>query len=133
MQRLVHASAHALVALMLASALGACAEPPPEAPDVDVELAVDPQPPRQGPANVTVWLRDAAGEPLSGARLQIEGNMNHAGMRPSFATPEEVAPGRYQATLDFTMAGDWFLLVGATLADGRQMQRRIDVRGVAPR
>ena len=45
-------------------------------------------------------------------------------------TCSETAPGRYQADLEFTMGGDWFILVRAELLDGRSMERKIDVPGV---
>ena len=56
--------------------------------------------------------------------------MNHAGMVPVFADAVEIAPGRYRADLEFTMSGDWFILVRADLPDGRSMERKIDVPGV---
>ena len=59
--------------------------------------------------------------------------MNHAGMVPVFADARETAPGRYEATLNFTMAGDWFILVQARLPDGRTVEQAIDVPGVQGR
>jgi hypothetical protein len=56
--------------------------------------------------------------------------MNHAGMVPSLANATEVAPGRYGASLDLTMAGDWFVLVRADLPDGRTLEHRTDLPGV---
>jgi hypothetical protein len=56
--------------------------------------------------------------------------MNHAGMVPEFAQAREMAPGRYQGDLEFTMGGDWFILVRAKLPDGRALERKIDVPGV---
>jgi hypothetical protein len=93
-------------------------------------LAFEPDPPQIGPAALTVTLRDAGGQPIAGAVVKLEGNMNHAGMVPVFAEASEVAPGRYRADLDFTMAGDWFILVRADLPDGRSMERKVDVPGV---
>jgi len=55
-------------------------------------------------------------------------------MAPIFATAgEQAQPGRYQASLTFTMAGDWFLLVTGELADGRHLARRVDVPAVRSR
>lgn len=89
-----------------------------------------PQPPQIGPATITVTLSNASGQPIEGAKVKLEGNMNHAGMVPVFAQAPEVAPGRYQADLEFTMGGDWFIQVRADLPDGRSMERAIDVPGV---
>lgn len=95
-----------------------------------VELSLDPSPPVVGDSRVTVTISDAEGEPIRGAAVRLEGNMNHAGMRPSFADLEESGEGRYEGTLDFTMAGDWYVVVTAKLADGARVERIIDVPGV---
>jgi hypothetical protein len=116
--------------LSLLLVLTACGRGSKDLPDVAVELLIEPEPPQLGPAAITVTLRDAGGEPLSGAEVELEGNMNHAGMVPVFADAVEVAPGRYQANLEFTMGGDWFILVRAELPDGRSMERKIDIPGV---
>jgi YtkA-like len=98
--------------------------------DADVVLQIQPDPPHVGPADVVLTLNDAAGAPLSGAEIQLEGDMNHAGMQPVFADLEETEPGRYAGSLNFTMGGDWFILVTGTLADGRRVEDKIDVPGV---
>jgi hypothetical protein len=116
--------------LLLLFALAACGRGGMDLPDVAADLIIEPQPPQLGPAVITVTLHDAKGEPIGGAAVELEGNMNHAGMVPVFADAMEVAPGRYQADLEFTMGGDWFILVRADLPDGRSMERKIDVPGV---
>jgi hypothetical protein len=115
--------------LLLLMLLG-CARGMQDLPDVGVELSIEPDPPQMGPATVTVILTGADGQPLQGAEMEIEGNMSHAGMVPVLGVAHETAPGRYQADLQFTMVGDWFLLVRADLADGRSMERKMDVPGV---
>ncbi len=120
--------------------LGLCAglflagcRPRPEARDgVSVEHEINPQPPRVGTARVALRVRDAAGRPLSGARVTLEGNMSHAGMRPVFGEARESGPGRYESALEFTMGGDWVVLVRLTLPDGRKIERQFDVKGVQP-
>ena len=116
--------------LFLLLLLAGCGRGRQDLPDVAVELGIEPDPPRLGPATVTIVLRDAGGQPISDAIVEIEGNMSHAGMVPVFATASEVTPGRYEGNLDFTMGGDWFLLVRADLPDGRSLERKIDVPGV---
>jgi hypothetical protein len=98
--------------------------------DVNVEHEITPRPPRVGPVRVTLRVSDASGKPLSGARVSLEGNMSHAGMRPVFGEAGETGPGRYQSELEFTMAGDWVVLVRMTLPDGRRIERQFDVKGV---
>lgn len=116
--------------LVLPLILAGCARGGRDLPDVGVELLIEPQPPQLGTATLTVALTDAGGQPLAGAAVELEGNMSHAGMVPVFATATEVAPGQYRADLEFTMGGDWFILVRADLPDGRSLERQIDVPGV---
>jgi YtkA-like len=98
--------------------------------DIVFEHKVAPDPPTKGPATVTLKLADSAGRPIVGARVNLEGNMSHPGMRPVFGEASEVAPGRYEAALEFTMGGDWVILFHITLPDGRSLQRQLDVKGV---
>ncbi len=104
-----------------------------EASDVRVDLTLRPDPPVVGPTTVVVRLTASDGKPVRGATVKLEGNMNHAGMEPVFADAHETEAGRYEATLALTMGGDWFVLVKATLADGRKVSRKIDVLGVKSR
>lgn len=122
-------------ALAFVLCLAACAPPAPAdgAPDVALELALAPQPPAEGPASATFTLRDAAGAPIAGAALRLEANMNHAGMVPELAEARDAGDGRYVAEFEFTMGGDWYLLAELRLPDGREVERRFDVRGVAAR
>lgn len=98
--------------------------------EIAVDLAVAPDPPAVGQATVTLTLSNASNQPISGAKIELEGNMSHAGMTPVFSQAAEVEPGKYQAPLEFTMGGDWYILVKATLPDGRQMERQINLPGV---
>jgi hypothetical protein len=91
---------------------------------------IAPDPPRTGSATVTLKLADSDGKTINGARISLEGDMSHPGMRPVFSEAREVEPGRYEAALEFTMRGDWIILFHITLPDGRKLQRQIDVKGV---
>jgi hypothetical protein len=93
-------------------------------------MVVSPEPAQIGPSTVTVTLMDANGVLIENADLELEANMSHAGMVPVFASAREVAPGRYEAPLEFTMGGDWFILVRSELPDGRSLERRVDLPGV---
>lgn len=112
------------------SCLAACRRADKDLPDVSVDLEVTPDPPQVGEAMVTVVLGDADGVPISGAEMSLEGTMTHAGMKPVFADARETAPGQYEAALEFTMGGDWVVIVRATLPDGHTLEREIDVPGV---
>lgn len=98
--------------------------------DVNLEFVLQPDPPKVGTAIAVITLLDKDGRPVLGAKAKLEGNMNHAGMKPVFADATELDPGRYEAKLDFTMGGDWFILINITLRDGRKMNRKVDVKGV---
>lgn len=123
------------IAILLGLALGlvlAACDGQASAADIDIQMRVEFDPRAQiGPVECEVELVDASGRPLSGADLEIEGNMNHAGMVPVVAEPEEVAPGRYCGPFEFTMGGDWLITVRGTLADGRRLERTTEVRGVS--
>jgi hypothetical protein len=103
-----------------------------ESPKVKMTYTIAPQLPRVGPAAITVNLSDEAGNPVKGTRVSLEGDMSHAGMAPVFAETTEVEPGRYQGRLEFTMAGDWVVLMHMTLAGGQTLERQVDVKGVRP-
>ena len=107
-----------------------CTTQQTDSSDLQVQVTLNPSPPVVGDADVTLELSDAEGNALKGAEVRLEGNMNHAGMKPSFADLKEVEPGRYSGTLNFTMGGDWFLLISATTSDGLVLERKVDVPGV---
>jgi len=102
------------------------------APAVNIAVSIAPEPPRAGAATVTVKLADLSAKPLTGARITVEGDMSHPGMEPVFAKASEAEPGSYVAHLRLTMPGDWVILVQGTLADGRKIDRQVDLKGVLP-
>lgn len=111
--------------------LGGCARTAPgDLPDVAVELTLAPSPPSTGVATLTAVLRDADGRPLRGATVSFEGTMSHAGMAPVQAHARESAPGRYEAPLELTMAGEWIVIVRASLPDGRSLERPLGIGNV---
>ncbi|MGC2619961.1 MAG: FixH family protein [Acidobacteriaceae bacterium] len=101
--------------------------------DLQVHTSIAPQPVRVGESSVTVEVADALQKPVTGAQIQVEGDMAHPGMAPVFGDANETAPGTYSAQLHFNMPGDWVVLLHIRLADGRKVERQIDVRGVAGR
>lgn len=121
-----------LAALSCGTLLAGCRKAAEAQTDVLIAHEITPQPPTVGVATVSLKVTDEAGRSLTGAKIKIEGNMSHAGMAPVFAAAGEVAPGRYEARLDFNMSGDWVLLIDLTLPDGRKLQRQLAVKGVRP-
>lgn len=118
--------------LWLGCMVFACGCHPPEATESNLQFNVQLQPtaPAVGEATVLVGLSDVDGAPVTGAEVRVEGNMNHAGMKPSFAELKEDQPGRYAGALNFTMGGDWFLLITVKTTEGDTAEHKLDVPGV---
>lgn len=118
-----------LLLMALAIAASGCRQPAPAA-DVALTWTLAPDPPVVGPARLTLRPTDAAGRPVRAATLRVEGHMSHPGMAPMLSTAIEREDGVYEADLQFTMRGDWILIVSGSLPDGGTVQQRIDVPGV---
>ena len=83
---------------------------------VRVETEGDPE---LGDSPVIVYVLGPNNDGVSGATVEVTGDMTHAGMVPVVATATESAPGLYRANdFEFTMAGDWVLTAEVTLPDG---------------
>jgi hypothetical protein len=101
--------------------------------DVSVAWTLDPSPPLVGtPIVVRMTLHDREQKPVIGARLRLEGLMSHPGMAPVTASVTERGNGEYYAPLQFTMAGDWILLVSGELSNGKPFKKQIEINGVRP-
>lgn len=77
-----------------------------------------------GESRLVITLKDDAGRPVDGAKLDIECNMSHAGMTPVMAHSETSAQGVYIVPIQWTMGGDWYVDVKFTLHDGQVITRR---------
>jgi hypothetical protein len=120
----------AALALLLGAACSRGADGSDNA-DIEATLGISPSPPAVGPAQLTLRLTGPDSSPISGAVLEIEGNMIHAGMQPVFVEVVEDEPGRYLSRgFEFTMGGDWAITISGELADGSEFRRTFDVRGV---
>jgi hypothetical protein len=123
-----------LTGLVIGLVLGAgCRSSGEDDSGVSLEWHLTPDPPVTGPATFHFSLTDGVGQPVTGASVEIEGNMSHAGMTPVFGTARELSPGDYEADLELTMGGDWFIIVDATLSSGEHVKRQVEVPGVRPR
>ena len=110
----------------------ACRQQQGKSPDLTFAHEISPQPPRVGKVTIVLNIKDTSAAPVSGARLNLEGNMSHAGMAPVFADASETGPGRYQSVMELSMAGDWNVTVHITLSDGRKLDHEFEIRGVEP-
>lgn len=114
---------------LLCSCVG-CRQRVAESPAVNIAHQIAPWPPRVGTATINLQLSETGGQAVRGARVALEADMSHPGMRPEFSEAREMAAGGYQGQLTFTMAGDWVLLIRVTLAGGQTVERQLDVKGV---
>jgi hypothetical protein len=118
--------------VVCSSGLAGCGRTEP-ADAVRVSWTLDPSPPLAGtPIVARLTLRDAEQKPIIGARLRLEGMMSHPGMAPVSAAVTEKGNGEYEAPLQFTMAGDWILLVTGELPSGVAFKKQIEITGVRP-
>jgi YtkA-like len=97
---------------------------------ITIENEIRPQPVRVGAATITLKLADTRPRPIAGAKVSLEAAMSHPGMAPVFGDTQEVASGKYEGTIQFTMAGDWVILLHITLPDGKKIEREIRVGNV---
>jgi hypothetical protein len=103
------------LALALALALAGCGESGgPAAGEIQVSVSTEPDPPRSGPVDLTVEVKDSQGKAVDGARVIVNADMvgmNHAGLEG------EMAPhgaGKYKASGEFIMSGTWRIKVDVT-------------------
>jgi hypothetical protein len=117
-----------LAILVIATGCSRLRQVEDEAPDIEIVLELDPDPPLFGrPCELSVALADAAGTDVAGAELEIKGDMTHAGMVPVVVTISEGDAGHYTTAFEWTMAGDWIVTVQAALPDGRVARRQFEV------
>lgn len=94
---------------------------------VTMSLEVVPDPVVVGPSELRIHLQDTAGAAIDDAQLSLKGDMSHAGMTPVLASVNGGEDGLYTVPFAWTMGGDWYVTVVATLADGRVITRRFDL------
>ena len=98
---------------------------------VHVSWSLDPAPPVAGvETRARLTVQDDQRRPVRGARLRVEGHMSHPGMTPIVVPATEREDGRYEAQMQFSMAGDWILVVTGDLGDGTRITEQVEVRGV---
>jgi len=84
-------------------------------------VEVNPETPKVGKNQVTIWVQDAAGAPVTGAKLEAVAVMPAMGSMPAMYAPAEMAemePGRYQGEFEPSMGGEWPLTIKITAAAG---------------
>lgn len=112
-----------VLCLFMASACGGGSVPTNTAPEVDLSVRVEPEPPAVGATELIVTLKDAQGAPIDGALIRAHGNMDHAGMAPVERESHEALKGVYRIPFEWTMGGGWIVTITATLPDGSKINR----------
>ena len=79
--------------LLILLILAGCRRSGQDLSDVGVSLVVDPNPPQVGEAMVTLTLSDSTGQPITGAEVEFEGNMSHAGHGSHLCPPHRSGSG----------------------------------------
>jgi YtkA-like len=125
---LAYSGAVTLATLLAASVLSGCR--PHSSGAFKIACRVLPEPHRVGPADVQISVFDSHGKAVPTARVSIEADMSHPGMKPVFASASARDNGRYDAKLDLDMPGDWVLSIRAEFKNGLSAneQVRITVR-----
>jgi membrane fusion protein, copper/silver efflux system len=107
-----------ILALVLVGVVAtSCAKQEPAAVklgDLDVQVAIDPDPPTTGDNRLHILIRDASGKPVDGAQLVFEYKMPAMGAMPEMKGGGEVKAeggGRYTVAYRLAMQGDWSLTV----------------------
>jgi len=122
-----------LIALCVLLALSpGCRRESVSTTNLTISYEVSPLPARVGDVTITISMKDGSNEPVTGARIKLEGNMSHAGMAPVFAEAKDIGPGQYRTNMSLSMAGDWQVLVHITLPDGRELDQQFEIKEVAP-
>lgn len=116
--------------LLAAASAVACRQNARAEPQIQWSWRITPAAPVVGPATLTITIHQPSGDPVDGAAVHLEAHMSHPGMAPVLASATRRAAGTYDIPFAFTMRGDWVLLVSMELADGRRIERRIDVANV---
>ena len=84
-----------------------------------------------GQTDLMVTVKDQNGAAINDANVSIKGDMSHAGMQPVLGESSSANDGVYTIPYEWTMAGDWFITVDVTFADGSTATERFDFNGIS--
>src|SRR5260370_6823813 len=86
-----------------------------KAGDLDVQVAIEPDPPTTGENRLHILIRDASGKPVDDAQLTFEYDRPAMGAMPEMKGGGEVKAeggGRYTIAYPLSMQADWSLTLG---------------------
>ena len=97
----------------------------------NLDISVKPQSMEVGQTDLIISITEKeSGDPINDASVAIKGDMSHAGMQPVLGESSSGDNGVYTIPYEWTMAGDWFITVDVTLADGTAVSERFDFSGI---
>ena len=115
-----------MLCLVLVAACRQESTPAAEA-DLTINLRVLPTDARVGEAEFLIDITDADGRAVSPERVDVRGDMDHAGMQPVLRDDLQGSNGKYRVAFEWTMAGDWTVTVKLTFADDSVLEETFDV------
>ena len=99
-----------------------------EAPELQVDMAIIPSPPKAGPSLLMIHIYNVETGEIGDFTIDVRGDMSHAGMTPVIISEAKGKNGTYAVPFEWTMAGDWIVTITATLPDGRNLMRTLPVQ-----
>lgn len=97
---------------------------------LEVGVTTAPATPRIGDNRLIVELRNADGKPVTGVSIDAYAEMPAMGAMPAMRAPadlKEVAPGRYEGSLDLSMRGEWPLTLSFETPQGQPVRLQFDL------
>lgn len=97
-----------------------------KAGNLQVDVQLQPDPPRQRKNVVAISVKDAAGKPIEQAQVAVEYSMAAMGAMPEMRGEAQVKAmpgGHYEAPFDLVMEGTWTLDVTVTAPMGTKTSR----------
>lgn len=88
-----------------------------------VQVASEPNPPREGANQFTFKIYTGAGEPVSGAEIHAVAEMAAMGTMPAMPVAADIhsaAPGIYRADMELPMSGEWPLTLTIATPQGER-------------
>jgi hypothetical protein len=102
------------VFLIVVALAGACSAPPAAAPtpassgQPEIAVSTNPNPPNsQAETELVIDVKDASGQPLTGATVNLLADMMGHSMGLMQGQATEQGNGRYATLVPFSMSGDW--------------------------
>lgn len=124
----VRDSRFALVMLLMVFLLTGCRQSAQQTDSAELTITLDTSAAfAVGKTELTITVKDAQGNPVDNATIEVTGDMSHAGMKPELGSVQKGAQGQYKVPFTWSMGGDWVLTVKVTLPDGRTTAKRFDV------